>query len=222
MIKKVLTLLILLLLPLVLLLTGVEIATRDDAFFRQQYQENQVTDATGMDLDGLMEVTEGFQDYLFGKRDDLHLEAEIHGQRQTVFKEREIVHMEDVRILFDRGILFRNLALLFLMVTGIWAVLKKESFFWRGLLYGVALMLAVGVLLGILLTLDFNRYFVLFHEIFFANDYWMLDPADSVLINMVPLNFFMSIARRILLWTGLGMVLTTGLALFLRNKRRLP
>jgi integral membrane protein (TIGR01906 family) len=208
--------LVVLLVPLVLLFTGVEIATRDDGFFRQQYEENNVMDNTGMTVDTLMEVTHQIQDYLFGQRGDLQLTAPIHGEEVEVFNEREIIHMEDVEVLFQKGLWIRNTALAFLAMVISYAITKKRPFVWKALLGGCVLLVVGGGLLGLLLYLDFDRYFVLFHEIFFANDYWMLDPTDSVLINMVPLPFFINIVKRILMWTGLGtalMVLASVLAL---------
>ncbi|QSX08018.1 TIGR01906 family membrane protein [Alkalibacter rhizosphaerae] len=210
--RKWIAIMIVLLVPLVLLLTGVEIATRDDAFFRQQYQANDVMDNTGMNLDTLMEVTDEIQAYLFGNREDLHIRADIHGEEQDVFNEREIVHMDDVEVLFARGLLIRNMALAFLLITVAVALSRKETFVWKALLAGCVLLIAGGLLIGLLLYLDFNRYFVLFHEMFFSNDYWILDPDQSNLINMVPLPFFINIAKRILLWTVGGTVLVAFLS----------
>lgn len=205
--KKVIMILIVLLLPLVLLLTGVEIATRDDGFFEEQYQKNNVMEATGMELDALMEVTEEIQDYLLADREDLVINAEIDGVEQQVFNEREIVHMDDVQVLFKQGILFRNLAGAFLILAILYGLIRKETFVWKALLYGCALLILGGILVGALLYFDFDRYFVLFHEVFFSNDYWILDPRDSILINMVPLPFFISMAQRILTWTAAGMII---------------
>ena len=66
---------------------------------------------------------------------------------------------------------------------------------------------AAAVLGSLLLYLDFNRYFVLFHEIFFDNDLWILDPQTSILIRMVPLNFFMQTVKQLGILTALQMLL---------------
>ena len=53
-------------------------------------------------------------------------------------------------------------------------------------------------------TAAFNR----FHEIFFDNDLWILDPATDLLINIVPEGFFVDTALRIgLLFGGSMLVL---------------
>ena len=46
---------------------------------------------------------------------------------------------------------------------------------------------------------DFNRFWTVFHEIFFTNDLWLLDPRVSVMINMFPEEFFFGMVMRIAL-----------------------
>ena len=44
---------------------------------------------------------------------------------------------------------------------------------------------------------DFTKYFTIFHEIFFDNDLWLLDPSTDLLIRMLPEGFFMDMVIRI-------------------------
>ncbi len=46
-------------------------------------------------------------------------------------------------------------------------------------------------------AVDFNAFWINFHKLFFTNDLWLLDPAKSVLINMVPSQFFFDLVMRI-------------------------
>ena len=77
---------------------------------------------------------------------------------------------------------------------------------------------AVGVLpiivLIILMNVDFNKYFTIFHEIFFNNDLWLLDPNVDRLVNIFPENFFYDIAIRIITYylTTQAVLLILGLA----------
>ena len=52
-------------------------------------------------------------------------------------------------------------------------------------------------ILGVLIATDFNKYFIIFHEIFFDNDLWILDPRTCLLIRMLPEGFFFDMAIRI-------------------------
>ena len=60
-----------------------------------------------------------------------------------------------------------------------------------------------GVLLGItgltarIVSGSFDRYFVVFHHLFFDNDLWILDPTKDNLINLLPEGFFSDTALRI-------------------------
>lgn len=51
--------------------------------------------------------------------------------------------------------------------------------------------------LGVMVASDFNKYFFLFHEIFFNNDLWLLDPATDLMIRMLPEEFFADMLIRI-------------------------
>lgn len=46
---------------------------------------------------------------------------------------------------------------------------------------------------------DFNKYFTYFHLIFFSNDLWQLDPRTDLMIQMLPENFFSSMALNIVI-----------------------
>ena len=48
-------------------------------------------------------------------------------------------------------------------------------------------------------VLNFNREFVIFHEVLFNNDLWLLDPRDSLMINMLPESFFVDTFVRVCL-----------------------
>ncbi|HOM44130.1 MAG TPA: DUF1461 domain-containing protein, partial [Bacillota bacterium] len=63
--------------------------------------------------------------------------------------------------------------------------------------YGIAVSaagIAPVIVLIILMKIDFYKYFTVFHEIFFTNDLWLLDPAADRLINIFPQDFFTDMA----------------------------
>lgn len=57
------------------------------------------------------------------------------------------------------------------------------------------MMICVAVLIGA--AVDFDAMWRFFHTIFFSNDLWLLDPNVSVLINMVPLQFFFDLVTKV-------------------------
>ena len=80
---------------------------------------------------------------------------------------------------------------------------------------GAALFFAVlAVLAGIIAT-DFNKYFIIFHHIFFNNDLWMLNPDTDLLINIVPEPFFMDTAARIAATYGVSVLAVFAICLII-------
>lgn len=67
-------------------------------------------------------------------------------------------------------------------------------------------------------VIDFSRFWVLFHEIFFTNDLWLLDPNVSVMINMFPEEFFNGMVMRIILTFILCFLVMVRLYIFMANK----
>lgn len=54
------------------------------------------------------------------------------------------------------------------------------------------------IVLGILFSIDFSKVFIIFHKIFFRNDYWIFDSATDPIINALPQEVFMIYAITIL------------------------
>ncbi|HAA37883.1 MAG TPA: TIGR01906 family membrane protein [Firmicutes bacterium] len=205
--KKLLLLLLAVLLPLVVLLTTIQLIVNNDGFFAQQYIINEVPAATQIELSELLRITDEIQAYLFGRRPDFLIEGVVNGVQRQVFNAREIAHMKDVQLLFAKGVRLRNLSAVIVILLLLWLWLKDRAAFYRALWVSAVVFFAAAVLGSLLLYLDFNRYFVLFHEIFFDNDLWILDPQTSILIRMVPLNFFMQTVKQLGILTALQMLL---------------
>lgn len=79
-------------------------------------------------------------------------------------------------------------------------------------------VLAVVTAVIILACIDFNSLFVLFHQIAFTNDLWLLNPQTDLLIRLMPIEFFISYAAIIGgLWL-LGMVILLVISTIRINK----
>lgn len=97
-------------------------------------------------------------------------------------------HFYEVKRLFfiNYGILIVSGLLSFFYLRTIY---RERSFYGplRPLQYAMIIPI---VLLG-LLALNFDRMFVVFHEILFNNDAWLFNPATDPIINVLPQDFFM-------------------------------
>ncbi|NLP16837.1 MAG: TIGR01906 family membrane protein [Clostridiales bacterium] len=74
------------------------------------------------------------------------------------------------------------------------------------------------VLVGILLALDFDASFRIFHKIFFNNDYWIFDPSTDPVINILPATFFLHCAILIIAFILVSSLITY--LIYLYHKRR--
>ena len=85
-------------------------------------------------------------------------------------------------------------------------------------------LLVVYLAIGVFLALNFDQYFIKFHELFFDNDLWLLDPKTDMMINMLPIGFFISMAKTIFIKAILSLILVMGLIVanekILRSKRK--
>lgn len=176
-----------------LLFTSLQVVVYNDAYFQWHYEQHNVEASTGMTIESLMEVTDKMMDYLIDHRDSLDMVAIINGQEEEVFGDREKAHMVDVKDLFMAGKRMRDISAILLLIAIIGlALFNKEVLggWLKGLgKFFVASFLVIGAL-GALFASDFNRYFTLFHKMFFHNDLWLLNPKTDILINMVPEIFF--------------------------------
>ena len=73
---------------------------------------------------------------------------------------------------------------------------------------------SIAGLLGILALIGFDKLFVVFHKVFFRNDYWIFDAASDPVISILPEAFFLHEALLIL-----GIVMLGGLAAWILGRR---
>lgn len=211
-------------------------------FFQWHY--NRADARTGLDIaetigishEDLMRVTTELLDYMRGRRDSLEgITAEVVGREarasrsygENFFSTTEIRHMVDVRVLYDRLFMVRNVAffLLIALVLGMVILRCKPLFLLsrcsREVLAGflIIMMIMAGII-----SINFERSWDLFHYIFFRGDaanYWRLTPFVDLMINMYPLHFFLNISIfvAVLIAVMFGAVIV-GASLYLRHLRR--
>lgn len=198
-------------LMIVFLVTAAEAVTYwTPGYYEHEYEKYGVAGDVNMTMDDLLTVTHDMMAYLRGDRPDLHVDTVVGGQEREFFNAREIAHMEDVRGLFLGAMKLRTaclamavilILLLFLLKADVKRVLP------RTLLAGSGLFLLVMAGLAAIISTDFDKYFIIFHKIFFHNNLWMLDPNTDLLINIVPEPFFMDTALRVAVTFGIFTIL---------------
>lgn len=214
-------------LMIILFITSVEaVVYWTPGYFEKEYAKFNVLDSLpSMTMDDLLHVTDEMMDYLRGDRDDLHVTTTMGGEQREFFNEREIAHMEDVRSLFLKALSIRRICLVLgagLLILMAATKARMGRVLPPFLCMGTGLFFALITVLGLIISTDFTKYFIMFHHIFFTNDLWILDPATDMLINIVPEGFFMDTAARIALLFGSLSLILFGVCLFLtiRNRRK--
>ena len=111
--------------------------------------------------------------------------------------------MKDVAVLYQNAMFVRNSALLVLLVSIIIAYKSKLKDFRLLLAHtynqvSLVFTLFVGTILMIA-VIDFTWFWTNFHNVFFSNDLWLLNPKTDILIMMVPEQFFFDLTFRIII-----------------------
>ncbi len=213
-----------------MLIASIEMFAVNQSFFEKEYAKLDTAYDIGITEEDLTRVTQVLLDYTTGKLDSLDMQAEIQGQMQEVFGEREKAHMVDVKALYLGARDVRTwsligaavlLILAFLIGRGRELKTLCKSFLWVSL----GFLIVVGAITAYAAA-DFSNFWISFHHVFFAgNDLWLLDPRTDVLIQMVPEQFFSDLVARIIIrfvsiFITLNLAAFVGLGIFRRRDRK--
>ena len=186
--------------------TALELSIFDMNYIDSEMEKLSVARDLNMEEKDLHALFSETMKYLSDDRDDLVIETVVGGQEREAYNEREKLHMVDVKGLFMAGFSIRTYAVIVFAITlALYLILGRKQAFLAETLRVLAktivitwlvLLAAIAVLL-IIISSDFDAAFIRFHLIFFDNDLWLLDPADSLMINMLPEEFFFDMAMRI-------------------------
>lgn len=187
----------------VLLLTSFQAAIYGDSqyrFYEREYKKYQVADSLNMTMDNIMDVTDQMMAYLIGNKAELSVITDVDGETQDFFNEQDRFHMGEVKNLFLGGLKIRNIMLVAVLLILILLAARKADMIKllpRAYFVTLGITGVITVVLGGLFASDFDKYFRIFHEIFFDNDQWMFDPATDYMIRMLPEGFFYDFVFRI-------------------------
>ena len=181
-------------LPVFLIAGNVEYVTGSDWLYSYNWWRNGIDDTTGITVQELNRGADQIKDYFQNNEELLDLRVNLRGEEVSLYSEREVRHMVDVKGLMkgvSNTVLITGLTALVIAIAGLiymraqfWGYLQR-TLRWSALGSG----LIVGVL-GIAILIDFDFVFTQFHFISFANDLWQLNPYTDYLLIMFPQQFF--------------------------------
>ncbi len=167
----------------------------NDAFYIKHFKALKVNKIVGISTTDLEKVTSELIDYINTGAGDLHVTATIGRNEIEYFNAKEQAHLNDIKNLIRKArkiranILGGTLAVLLLCLYRMRKTVSRLSYV---LLTTVITSFITIILLGILYVSDFDMAFRKFHELLFYNDLWLLNPAKDRLLQMMPLEFFMT------------------------------
>lgn len=181
--------------PLFLITSNVRWAFNTTGIYELGFTRHNVTATTGLSDDQLSRAAVQIRDYFNSDEDDLHVLVNFGSGPQELFNDMETRHMWDVKNLISNTYRVQEGLFLFLFLFISLGFLLRGSEFAgimrRLLTYGSTVTVALVLAVGLVSLVAFDPLFTLFHEVSFANDFWLLDPRTSFLVRMFPFNFWL-------------------------------
>ncbi|MCD8028270.1 MAG: TIGR01906 family membrane protein [Erysipelotrichaceae bacterium] len=105
-----------------------------------------------------------------------------------VMSETGRIHFEEVKRIFE---VVQVLMVVSGIASAIMIVQNAKQREYRYLKITPIFSIGIPAIIGFLAALDFDRAFVIFHQIFFNNNYWIFDATTDPIIEALPETFFM-------------------------------
>ena len=201
-------------LPLLLISAGLAGAFNSLWLYKFGFDKYAISQKTGIAEVELEKAARGLISYFNSDDEDISVSVIKDGQPFTLFNQREVAHLRDVKELvrLDYRVLLASL-LYALAFTGLslfrWHDWRQLA---RGAMWGGSLTLALMAVLRVVTFFNFDQFFWQFHLLSFTNDLWLLDPSKDYLLMLFPGGFWYDATQFIALGVGTAAVLVTGLA----------
>ena len=193
--KALATVLFIFVVPIFLIAGSVRIVINAPALYSYGFDRYNIAAYTGIERDDLLDVAARIRTYFNDESEYLIVPTTVRGiQVPSLYNEREILHMKDVKDLVRGVYRVQEAAGLYILAFAAFGLaLYRRPFLVRlaryagyggGLTLGIVLLAGIGALVG------FDRLFLAFHLVSFTNDLWQLDPRRDYLIAMFPEAFF--------------------------------
>ena len=185
------------LLPIFFISVNVIYITNSDWLYSYGWNRNQIENSTGLSIDQLNSGSDQIKSYFNNDEEYLNLIIIEDGIKYSLYNEKEILHMKDVKHLIkltQNTIIFSGLFILaYYLVTIFTAKSVRKSIEQIRRSSKISAYSTVGFLafVGLLASINFTWLFRQFHFISFSNDLWQLNPNTDYLIAMFPQRFFL-------------------------------
>ena len=189
---------IILIIPIFLITLNARIVINSPSLYNYGFKKYSINDITRISHQDLMSVSKSIQDYFNNSEEFLHVSTVVNDIKvSSLYNDREIQHMVDVKKLIKSSYLILNISTILLLLMLIFTIYKHRkkivntiSSISSLIKAGSILTISIILILTILSFFDFESVFYQFHILSFSNDLWQLDPSRDYLIAMFPTGFF--------------------------------
>ena len=179
---------------LLLITASVTYAVNELRLYGYDFDKWDISLKTGIDRDELTSIARQIRAYFNSPTEPLEIRATIFSEEQDLFNRREIVHMKDVKHLIWGVYVVGGLSLAYLLGSIAYGFRRRgrsyAQLLARELLWGSGVTVGFVVGVGLAALVGFDRLFLFFHQVSFANDFWMLDPRTDYLVILFPEGFW--------------------------------
>ena len=127
-----------------------------------------------------------------------------------------VSHFDEVKVIFNLFFVLLFITPLFLAGL-IYLQHKRNSTSW--MLASPVIVCVLPLFIGVACAIDFNRIFILFHQVVFNNDDWLFSPTEDPISLFLPERFFMQCALIIVGTVLLGCLVLLSLY-FIHNRKQ--
>ncbi|HCU81292.1 MAG TPA: TIGR01906 family membrane protein [Chloroflexi bacterium] len=196
--NSILSSILILFLPLAIVLSNLRIFINP---WFPQYEYSRAgfpPDPQGMDSQMRLKLANRAIKYLVNSSDISYLTQDRDINGNTLYTERELRHMEDVKIVVGRALGLWRLSVFMVIGAFVWLGLKPNTdiIIKKSLSYGAGIIVVSVICLLAYILINFDSFFTTFHQMFFESGTWTFSYTD-MLIRLFPPKFWSDVATYI-------------------------
>jgi len=186
---------IILFLPVAIVLSNLRIFINPWFPVYEYSREGFPQDSMGMDNEARSKLAINAVKYLVNDADISYLSHNIDKGADILYKDRELHHMEDVKLVARRVLGLWKISLALVIGAFVWLYFKHDTddIIKQSVEYGSGLIIVCIFCLLMYILINFDSFFTTFHQMFFEQGTWTFSYTD-MLIRLFPPKFWSDVA----------------------------
>ena len=176
--------------PIFLITTNTRLLINSPFVYSMEFNQMDISSKTNIEKQELLSISQQIRSYFNNNQDYLNIETFINGIKQPLFNDREISHMFDVKKLVKTTYSTQLITGFLLTLMFCIDLIFRKKTLKRNIFLGSIITIGGIIFVGIGVLFSFDQIFILFHQLSFTNDLWILDPSKDYLIKIFNPKFF--------------------------------